>query len=194
MSKSRADKKFDQLKAYYRAQASDKAKELHIDLVEVRHEYVPHNLKNKFMTGLALYGTVYLSEKLIFGKRLPRIVRFTTSLAATVMTPKVYRLLEDKLLGIGKMRPIEVEMLEDQQRSSPQPGTTPVTTSHREFGSSPVVATPDNSTTVMPSTPAPPPPPAEPVRFADRAAPPKASSTSVSSDDLSSREDKPTGT
>jgi len=111
---SRSEKKYQELKSYYQEQASIKEKELHMDLLAVRHEYVPHHLKQKFLTGLGIFGTVYLAEKLIFGKRLPRILRFTTSIAATVATPRVYRFLENKLLGIGELSPVELEMLEDQ--------------------------------------------------------------------------------
>ncbi len=128
-SKSRSEQKYEELKAYYREKASVKEKELHMDLLAVRHEYVPHHLKRKFLTGLGIFGTVYLVEKLIFGKRIPRIVRFTSSLSAIVFAPKVYRLLEDRLLGIGEMEPLEMEMLEDQQLNDDAPSDThpPVT-------------------------------------------------------------------
>lgn len=122
MSKSRSEEKYESLKAYYKAQAAAKEKELHMDLLAVRHEYVPHHLKRKFLTGLGIFGMVYLAEKLIFGKKLPRIVRFTTSLSATVFAPRLYRLLEDKLLDLGEIEPIEMDMLEDQMPSD-QPGT-----------------------------------------------------------------------
>ena len=117
MSKSRSEKRYSELKAFYKDKASDKEKELHMDLMAVRHEYVPHHLKRKFLTGLGIFGTVYLVEKLAFGKKLPRIIRFTTSLSATIFAPRVYRMLEDKFLGIGELDPIEMEMLEDQQLS-----------------------------------------------------------------------------
>jgi hypothetical protein len=117
MSKSKSEEKYESLKAYYREQAAVKEKELHMDLLAVRHEYVPHHLKRKFLTGLGVFGTVYLVEKLIFGKKLPRIVRFTTSLSATVFAPRLYRLLEEKFLALGELEPVELEMLEDQQLS-----------------------------------------------------------------------------
>lgn len=118
MSKSRSEQKYEELKAYYKEKASAKEKELHMDLLAVRHEYIPHHLKRKFLTGVGIFGSVYLVEKLIFGKKLPRIIRFTTSLSAIVFAPKVYRILEDKFLGLGELEPLEMEMLEDQQLSS----------------------------------------------------------------------------
>ncbi len=115
MSKSRSEEKYQQLRASYQKQARALEKELHEDLSSVRHEYVPHHLKRKFLTGLGIFGTVYLAEKLLFGKKIPRIVRFTTSLSAIVLAPKIYRLIEDKILSIGELDPMELEMLEDQQ-------------------------------------------------------------------------------
>lgn len=115
MSKNRSEEKYQQLKATYQEQAKALEKELHEDLLAVRHEYVPHHLKRKFLTGLGIFGTVYLAEKLLFGKRIPRIIRFTTSLSAIIWAPKVYRLIEDKILSIGELDPMELEMLEDQQ-------------------------------------------------------------------------------
>jgi len=115
MSKNRSEEKYQQLRATYQEQAKALEKELHEDLLSVRHEYVPHHLKRKFLTGLGIFGTIYLAEKLLFGKRLPRIIRFTTSLSAIVWAPKVYRLIENKILSIGELDPMELEMLEDQQ-------------------------------------------------------------------------------
>jgi hypothetical protein len=115
MSKSRSEQKYESLKAHYKAEAAIKEKELHMDLLAVRHEYVPHHLKRKFLTGLGVFGGVYLLEKIIFGKRIPRIIRFTTALSSTVFAPKVYRILSDKLLSVGELDPIEMEMLEDQR-------------------------------------------------------------------------------
>ncbi|WPP51306.1 hypothetical protein [Catalinimonas niigatensis] len=114
MSKS-SKKKYEELKAYYKAEAKKTEKQLHMDLVAVRHEYVPHHLKSKFLTGCAIFGSVYLAEKMIFGKRLPRIIRFTTALSSIVWAPKVYQKLHDKLTGIGELEPVEMEMIEDQQ-------------------------------------------------------------------------------
>lgn len=115
MSKNDSKKKYEELKAYYKAEAKKTEKQLHMDLVAVRHEYVPHHLKSKFLTGCAIFGSVYLAEKMIFGKRLPRIIRFTTALSSIVWAPKVYQKLHDKLTGIGELEPIEMEMIEDQQ-------------------------------------------------------------------------------
>lgn len=115
MSKNRSEEKYQQLRATYQEQAKALEKELHEDLLSVRHEYVTHHLKRKFLTGLGIFGTVYLAEKLLFGKRIPRIIRFTTSLSAIIWAPKVYRLIEDKILSIGELDPMELEMLEDQQ-------------------------------------------------------------------------------
>ncbi|MDF9797739.1 hypothetical protein OKW21_003002 [Catalinimonas alkaloidigena] len=115
MSKKTSQKKYEELKTYYKEEAKAIEKQLHMDLVAVRHEYIPHRLKNKFITGCAIFGSVYLAEKLIFGKRLPRIIRFTTSLSAIVWAPKVYQKMHDKLTGIGAQDPIEMEMIEDQQ-------------------------------------------------------------------------------
>ncbi len=115
MSKSKSKQNYEELKAYYKLQAKEKEKQLHMDLTAVRHEYIPHHLKSKFLTGCALFGSVYLTEKLIFGKRLPRIVRFTTSLAGIVLVPKIYQKLHDKFTGIGEIEPMELEMIEDQQ-------------------------------------------------------------------------------
>ncbi|WKN31327.1 hypothetical protein PZB74_20460 [Porifericola rhodea] len=114
MSKKNSQKKYEEIKAYYKKQAEAVEKELHMDLVAVRHEYVPHHLKNKFLTGCAIFGSMYLAEKLIFGKRLPRIVRFTTSLSAIVWAPKVYQKIHDKITGVGEQAPIEMEVFEDQ--------------------------------------------------------------------------------
>lgn len=115
MSKSNSKKRYEELKAYYKEEAKKTEKQLHMDLVAVRHEYVPHHLKSKFLTGCAIFGSVYLVEKMIFGKRLPRIIRFTTALSSIVWAPKVYQKLHDKLTGIGELEPIEMEMIEDQQ-------------------------------------------------------------------------------
>ncbi|MEK6481145.1 hypothetical protein WJR50_26620 [Catalinimonas sp. 4WD22] len=115
MSKKNSQKRYEELKAYYKDEAKSIEKQLHMDLVAVRHEYVPHHLKSKFITGCAIFGSVYLAEKLLFGKRLPRIIRFTTSLSAIIWAPKVYQKMHDKLTGIGEQEPIEMEMIEDQQ-------------------------------------------------------------------------------
>lgn len=115
MSKSRSQKRYEELKAYYKAEAKKTEKQLHMDMIAVRHEYVPHHLKSKFLTGCAIFGSVYLTEKMIFGKRLPRIIRFTTALSAIIWAPKVYQKLHDKLTGIGEQEPMEMEMIEDQQ-------------------------------------------------------------------------------
>ncbi|MFP4091000.1 MAG: hypothetical protein ACLFUB_18640 [Cyclobacteriaceae bacterium] len=109
------DKKFEEIKAYYKQEAKNKEKQLHMDLWAVRHEYVPHHLKKKFLSGCAIFGLTYLVEHAIFGKKLPFTVKFVGALASTVMVPKVYRKLEDKLLGVGEMQVIEMETLEDQQ-------------------------------------------------------------------------------
>jgi len=154
MSKSRSEQKYESLKEYYKEQAAVKEKELHMDLLAVRHEYVPHHLKRKFLTGLGIFGTVYLVEKLIFGKKLPRIIRFTTSLSATVFAPRVYRLLEEKLLAMGELEPLELEMLEDQQLSKDAVNSPPVE-QPTETGM------PETFTTALTDTP-PPPPPATP--------------------------------
>lgn len=152
MSKSRSQQKYEELKAYYREKASAKEKELHMDLLAVRHEYVPHHLKRKFLTGLGIFGSVYLVEKLIFGKKLPRIIRFTTSLSAVVFAPKVYRLLEDKFLGLGELEPVEMEMLEDQQLSRDAVADTEQTVADDPYAKEDHV-----STTVVPEEPIPPP-------------------------------------
>lgn len=115
MSKNKTQKKYEELKAYYKEEARKTEKQLHMDLVAVRHEYVPHHLKNKFLTGCTIFGSVYLVEKMIFGKRLPRIIRFTTALSAIVWAPKVYQKLHDKITGVGELEPVEMEMIEDQQ-------------------------------------------------------------------------------
>lgn len=143
MSKSRTDKKYKELKASFQERAKSIEKELHEDLLAVRHEYVPHHLKRKFLTGLGIFGTVYLAEKLLFGKRIPRIIRFTTSLSAIVLAPKVYRLIEDKILSFGALDPNELELLEDQQLDNePFSGET----THESADS---VTTPDPATGMM---------------------------------------------
>lgn len=172
MSKSKSEAKYESLKAYYRAQAAAKEKELHMDLLAVRHEYVPHHLKRKFLTGLGIFGTVYLVEKLIFGKKLPRIIRFTTSLSATVFAPRIYRLLEAKLLALGEMEPIEMEMLEDQMLSE-QPQAAPLPSEETA------------TDTVPPEAAVTPPPPVQPnISDQESSLPPK-------TDDVP---DPPTGT
>lgn len=118
MSKNHSQKKYEELKAYYKEEAKKTEKQLHMDLVAVRHEYVPHHLKSKFLTGCAIFGSVYLAEKIVFGKRLPRIIRFTTALTSIVWAPKVYQKVHDKLTGIGQLEPMEIEMMEDQQLAS----------------------------------------------------------------------------
>lgn len=114
MSKKNSQKKYEELKAYYKNEAKDLEKQLHMDLVAVRHEYVPHHLKSKFLTGVAIFGSMYLAEKLLFGKKVPRIIRFTTSLSAIIWAPKVYQKLHDKVTGIGEQEPVEMEMMEDE--------------------------------------------------------------------------------
>jgi hypothetical protein len=136
MSKKNSIKKYEELKTYYKTQARNTEKQLHMDLVAVRHEYVPHHLKSKFLTGCAIFGSVYLVEKMIFGKRLPRIIRFTTALSSIVWAPKVYQKLHDKLTGVGELEPIEMEMIEDQQLAEDEgiayPEEEPVATDEDE--------------------------------------------------------------
>jgi hypothetical protein len=106
---NKTDKKFEEIKAYYKKEAKAHEKQLHMDLWAVRHEYVPHHLKKKFLSGCAIFGMTYLLEHAIFGKKLPFTVKFTGALAATVLSPRLFRKLEDKVLGIGEMEPIRVE-------------------------------------------------------------------------------------
>ena len=115
--KSKSDKKYEEIKAYYKTKAKAKEQDMHMDLMAVRHEYVPHHLKYKFLTGLALFGSVYLTEKLIFGKKLPRIIRFTTSLAAVVAAPKVYDLVGKKVFNSDGEAPTQIEVVPESRLS-----------------------------------------------------------------------------
>lgn len=106
MSKHSSQEEYEKVKARLKAMASEKEKRIQQDLTAVRKKYMPKHLKRKIMTGCAVFGVTYLTEQLIFRKKLPGILKFTGALAATAMAPKIYSFIQDNFLIIGKVEPV----------------------------------------------------------------------------------------
>lgn len=102
MSKHPSQVAYEKAKAKHKAIALEKEKMIQEDLKAIRLKYMPKNLKKKILTGCALFGVVYLTEELIFRKKIPGILKFTGAVAATVLAPKLYDFLQDNFLGLGE--------------------------------------------------------------------------------------------
>ncbi len=102
MSKHPSQIAYEKAKARHKAIALEKEKMIQEDLKAIRQKYVPKNMKKKILTGCILFGVVYLTEELIFRKKIPGILKFTGAVAATVMAPRLFDLLQDNFLGLGE--------------------------------------------------------------------------------------------
>lgn len=106
MSKHSSQEEYEKVKARLKAEASEKEKLIQQDLTALRREYMPRHLKKKFMTGCAIFGLTYLTEELIFRKKLPGILKFTGALAATAMAPKIYSFIQENFLIISEVESV----------------------------------------------------------------------------------------
>ncbi|WKN43646.1 hypothetical protein [Tunicatimonas pelagia] len=93
MSQLPSQEEYERVKKEYQQQARDLEKKLGSDLVDLRNDLVPKYLKGKFLTACAIFGATYMVEELIFRKKVPGLVKFVGALSATVVAPKVYRMV-----------------------------------------------------------------------------------------------------
>ncbi|MEM6842191.1 MAG: hypothetical protein AAF944_22630 [Bacteroidota bacterium] len=93
MSQLPSQEEYNRVKEQYQRQARELEKTLGSDLVALRNDLFPKYLKGKFLTACAIFGTTYMVEELIFQKKVPGLVKFVGALSATVVAPKVYRMV-----------------------------------------------------------------------------------------------------
>lgn len=98
MSKNSSLEAYEKAKAKHKAIALEKEKMIQQDLYAIRRKFVPRNLKKKFLTGCGIFGIVYLTEELLFRKKVPGILKFIGAVAATAMTPKIFPLIQGNFL------------------------------------------------------------------------------------------------
>lgn len=121
MSKHPSQEKYEKAKARHKQRAQEIEKRIQEDLYALRKEFIPKHLKKKLLTGFAVFAAVYLTEELVFRKKVPGIVKFTGALAATFMAPKLYSFLQENYLVVG-----ENTTLGEVSTLPPQP-ETPIT-------------------------------------------------------------------
>lgn len=102
MSKHPSQEEYEKAKAKHKAIAREKEKMISEDLYAVKRALIPRHLKKKILTGCAVFTVVYLTEELVFRKKLPGIIKFAGAVAATTMAPKLYTLIQDNFLVIGE--------------------------------------------------------------------------------------------
>lgn len=93
MSQLPSQEEYQQVKKEYQLKARDLEKKLGSDLVALRNDLVPKYLKGKFLTACAVFGSTYMVQELVFRKKVPGLVKFVGALSATVVAPKVYRMI-----------------------------------------------------------------------------------------------------
>lgn len=102
MSKHPSQEEYQKAKAKHKAIAREKEKMISEDLYVLRRTFLPRHLKKKILTGCAVFAVTYLAEELVFRKKIPGIIKFTGAVAATVMAPKIYNLMQDSFLVTGE--------------------------------------------------------------------------------------------
>ena len=93
MNKLESEKKYEEIKALHRAAAHQKEKSIKRDLSLLMSSATPRFLREKLVMSCVVFGAVYLTEELLFRKRIPGIVKFVGAVSATAFAPKIYRTL-----------------------------------------------------------------------------------------------------
>ena len=91
MSKLESEKKYEEVKNWHKATARAKEKKIKQDLSRLMSSATPRFLREKLVMGCVVFGSVYLAEELLFGKKVPGIVKFVGAVSATAFAPKLYR-------------------------------------------------------------------------------------------------------
>lgn len=116
MSKHPSQEEYEKAKAKHKAVAREKEKMISEDLYALKRTILPKHLKRKVVTGCVVFTAAYLTEELIFRKKVPGIIKFAGAVAATMMAPKLYTIIQDNFLVIG-----ETTTLGEVTTVSPEP-------------------------------------------------------------------------
>lgn len=102
MSKHPSQEEYEKAKAKHKAVAREKEKMISEDLYALKRTILPKHLKRKVVTGCVVFTATYLTEELIFRKKVPGIIKFAGAVAATMMAPRLYTIIQDNFLVIGE--------------------------------------------------------------------------------------------
>lgn len=123
MSQLPSQEEYERVKEHYKTLAKEKEQILSSDLVALRNDLVPKYLKGKFLTGCAIFGATYMVEELLFRKKVPGIVKFVGAISATVVAPKLYRMVYQNYFEVKPDTPLNSMVPAENSQPLPPPTT-----------------------------------------------------------------------